>query len=724
MKVDTEKTPAPPESSFETKAYYFCCPSCKKKFDAQPVEYLKPKLGTIGMTPIPPPKPTVAAMQVEYTCPMDPEVRQIGPGSCPKCGMALEPVDASAETDDTEYQDMRRRFIICAALSMPLLAMMFFEFPGAHWFAFALATPVVLWGGAPFFQRAWASIVNKHGNMFTLIGLGTGTAYLFSIVGLFTHTPLYFEPAAVIITLVLLGQVLELRARSKTTSALKSLLNLAPKTTRLADGREVPLEHVKVGDILRVRPGETVPVDGVITEGHSSVDESMVTGESLPVEKLAQSRVTGGTLNGTGSFLMRADRVGADSLLSQIVRLVSEAQRTRPPIQKLADQVAGFFVPAVLLIAVITFAVWMMVGPEPKLSHALVNAVAVLIIACPCALGLATPMSIMVGTGRGATAGVLVRNAEALELLQKVDTLVVDKTGTLTIGKPKLISMEAKGSLTENEVLTLAASVEQGSEHPLAGAVLAAAKERGLTLSKAERFQSIPGKGAKAMINGHAVLVGNRAALCELSITVTGSSVFVAVDQQLAGTLTITDTLKPTTKAAVDAIRKEGIRLVILSGDSEAAVRDIADQLGINEIQAEALPADKAAYVQKLRAAGRIVAMAGDGVNDAPALAAAHVGIAMSTGTDVAMQNAGITLLNGDLAALVRAIHLSRATVGNIKQNLFFAFFYNLIGMPVAAGILYPFFGLLLSPMIASAAMTFSSVSVIANALRLRNVKL
>ncbi len=722
MKVDSDKSPAPPESTFESKTYYFCCPKCKTKFDAQPAEYLKPKLVTIGLTPTPQPKPVASSQQqIEYTCPMDPEVRQVGPGSCPKCGMALEPIDASAETDDSEYQDMRRRFIVCASLSVPLLVMMLFDFPGARWLAFALASPVVLWGGAPFFARAWASIKNRHGNMFTLIALGTGAAYLFSIVGLFTHQPLYFEPAAVIVTLVLLGQVLELRARGKTTSALKSLLNLAPKATRLADGREIPLDHVRVGDVLRVLPGETVPVDGVVTDGHSSVDESMVTGESLPVEKRPQSRVTGGTLNGTGSFLLRADRLGADSLLSQIVRLVSEAQRTRPPIQKLADQVAAYFVPAVVLVSIITFVIWLSVGP---VSHALVNAVAVLIIACPCALGLATPMSIMVGTGRGATAGVLVRNAEALELLQKVDTLVVDKTGTLTVGKPRLISIETTSTPTENELLALAASVEQNSEHPLAGAILTAARERGLTLSKPERFQSIPGKGAKAMVNGHAVLIGNRAALSDLAIAASGSSIFVAVDQQLAGTLTITDTLKPTTKAAVDAIRKEGIRLIILSGDSEVTVRTIADQLGIHEIQAEALPADKAAYIKKLRDTGRIVAMAGDGVNDAPALAAAQVGIAMSTGTDIAMQNAGITLLHGDLAALVRAIHLSRATVGNIKQNLFFAFFYNLIGVPVAAGILYPFFGILLSPMIASAAMTFSSVSVITNALRLRHVKL
>lgn len=738
MNVDPAKTPPPPQSSYEGKLFYFCCPSCKKKFDAQPTQYLKPKLVNIGFAPAsamaPPPPPNPTASQVEYTCPMDPEVRQMGPGSCPKCGMALEPVDASAETDDSEYRGMWRRFLICSALTAPLLVLMLLSAFAvewlspriAGWFAFALATPVVLWGGAPFFQRAWASVKNRHGNMFTLIALGTGTAYIFSVIGLFKDLPMYFEPAAVIITLVLLGQVLELRARAKTTGALKSLLNLAPKTTRLADGAEIAVDQVKVGDILRVRPGETVPVDGVVTEGHSAVDESMITGESLPVEKAPPSRVTGGTLNGTGSFLMRADRLGADSLLGQIVRLVSEAQRTRPPIQKLADQVAGLFVPAVVLVSVITFIVWISVGAQPKLHHAIVNAVAVLIIACPCALGLATPMSIMVGTGRGATAGVLVRNAEALELLQKIDTLVVDKTGTLTIGKPQLTAIETAAGHNENEILTLAASVEQQSEHPLAAAILNAAKDRRRSLTKAEQFQAIPGKGAKAMVNGHAVVVGNRAALTDLGIAVPNGagSIFVAVDQQPAAVLTIEDALKPTAKASVDAIRKEGIRLVILSGDSEATVRNVASQLAVAEFQAEALPAGKSAYIQKLRSAGRIVAMAGDGVNDAPALAAAHVGIAMSTGADVAMQNAGITLLHGDLAALVRAIHLSRATVGNIKQNLFFAFVYNLIGVPVAAGILYPFFGILLSPMLASAAMTFSSVSVITNALRLRNVKL
>ncbi len=667
---------------------------------------------------------------------MHPEIRQMGPGACPKCGMALEPVDSSAETDDGEYKDMRRRFWLSAGLTAPLLALMFLrDFAFAGWIQFALATPVVLWGGAPFFARGWASVKHRHGNMFTLIALGTSAAYLFSVMGLISGLPLYFEPAAVIVTLVLLGQVLELRARSQTSSALKALLKLTPKTARLTDGREVALDRVRVGDELRVRPGETIPVDGVIVDGHSAVDESMVTGESMPVEKTAGGKVTGGAVNGNGSFVVRAERVGADSLLSQIVRLVSEAQRTRPPIQKLADRVAGIFVPAVVLVAAITFITWLILGPQPKLSHALVNAVAVLIIACPCALGLATPMSIMVGTGRGATAGVLVRNAEALEILQKADVLVVDKTGTLTTGKPQLVAVETLPGWTENDVLALAASVEQLSEHPLAGAILARAKERDLTLQKAERFEAIPGKGAKAIVNGRAVLAGNADLLLEAGVPFAelkqrsaqfsgDSLIFVAIDQRPAAVLAVSDLLKPTTESAVKALRKEGIRLVVLSGDSQAAANVIAEQLGIREVHAGVLPAQKAEFVQKLRAEGHVVAMAGDGVNDAPGLAAADVGIAMSTGTDVAIQNAGITLLHGDLAALVRAVRLSRATVRNIKQNLFFAFVYNLVGVPVAAGILYPFFGLLLSPMIASAAMTFSSVSVIGNALRLRSVKL
>jgi len=650
--------------------------------------------------------------------------------------MALEPVNASEKTDDGEYRAMRLRFWICAGLTVPLLALMFFgELHATRWIEFALATPVVLWGGAPFFERAWASLKNRHGNMFTLIALGTGASYVFSVVGLIKGLPLYFEPAAVIITLVLLGQVLELRARSQTSSAVKSLLKLTPKTAHFPDGREVLVSAVKVGDLLRLRPGETLPVDGVIVEGNSSVDESMVTGESLPVEKAAGSKVTGGTLNGTGSFILRAERVGADSLLSQIVKLVSDAQRTRPPIQKLADRVAGIFVPAVVLVSILTFIVWLLVGPEPRLSPALINAVAVLIVACPCALGLATPMSVMVGTGRGATAGVLIRNAEALETLQKADVLVVDKTGTLTTGKPKLVAIETVNGNNENNLLAMAAGIEQMSEHPLAAAVVSAAAERGIGVPKAEKFSSLPGKGASGTVNGHAVLAGNAELLSDADVAIDlltqkasgfagDSLIYIAIDHQAAGVLAVSDTLKPTTRSAVEAIQKEGIRLVLLSGDSQAAADSIAKQLGIAEVKAQVLPAQKAEFVQKLRAEGHIVAMAGDGVNDAPALAAAHVGIAMSTGTDVAIENAGITLLNGDLAALVRAIHLSRATVRNIKQNLFFAFVYNLIGVPVAAGILYPFFGILLSPMIASAAMTFSSVSVIGNALRLRKVKL
>jgi Cu+-exporting ATPase len=724
MQVDPKRTPPPPESSFEGKPYYFCAAHCKKKFEAEPAQYLKPKAESTSATP------------VEYTCPMHPEIRQIGPGACPKCGMALEPVNASEETDDGEYSDMLRRFVICAALTVPLLVFMFVgEFSAKGWIEFALATPVVLWGGAPFFERGWASVKNRHGNMFTLIALGTGTSYVFSTVGLMKGLALYFEPAAVIVALVLLGQVLELRARGKTSSALKSLLKLTPKLAHLADGRDIPVSEVKVGDLLRVRPGETVPVDGVIAEGNSSVDESMVTGESMPVEKGRSAMVTGGTLNGTGSFVVRAERVGVDGLLNQIVRLVSDAQRTRPPIQKLADQVAGIFVPAVLLAAILTFVVWMIVGPEPRLSHALVNAVAVLIVACPCALGLATPMSIMVGTGRGATAGVLIRNSEALETLQKADVLVVDKTGTLTTGKPRVVNIQTLNGNSENDLLAMAASLEQMSEHPLAGAVVSAAVQRGLNVRKVEKFEAVPGRGAKGTVAGHAVLAGNAELLSEAGVAVNGfaaasnglaanSLIYLAVDREAAGLIAVADTLKPTTRSAVEAIRKEGIRLVLLSGDSQAAAMAVAQQLGITEVKAQVLPAQKAEFVQKLRAEGHIVAMAGDGVNDAPALAAAQVGIAMSTGTDVAIQNAGITLLNGDLAALVRAIHLSRATVRNIKQNLFFAFVYNLVGVPAAAGILYPFLGILLSPMIASAAMTFSSVSVIGNALRLRGVKL
>jgi Cu+-exporting ATPase len=635
--------------------------------------------------------------------------------------------------------------------------------PGARWLSttatgwlqFALATPVVLWGGKPFFERGWASVMNRHWNMFTLIALGTGASYLFSVVALLFpflilasfrmhggQVPLYFEPASVIVTLVLLGQVLELRARSQTSNALKSLLGLTPKTARVVDpsGREqdVRLDQIQIGQTLRVRPGEKVPVDGVVTEGISSVDESMISGEPIPVEKTAGARVTGGTVNGTGSLVMRAERVGSDTLLSQIVRLVSEAQRSRAPIQRLADIVASYFVPAVVLAAVLTFAAWALWGPEPRLGHAFVNAVAVLIIACPCALGLATPMSIMVGTGRGATAGVLVRNAEALELLEQMNTLVVDKTGTLTEGKPKLASViPISSALGEADLLTLVASLEQASEHPLAQAIVRGAKARSLVLPKATEFASLTGKGVRGTADGHPVLLGNRALLEQFGVPAEdlsreaeklraeGQSVMLAaVDGKPAGLVGVADPIKSSTPEAVALLHREKIRITMLTGDSRTTALAVAKRLGIDDVEAEVLPEGKAEVVKKLQAAGQVVAMAGDGVNDAPALAQAQVGIAMGTGTDVAMESAAITLVQGDLRGVARALRLSRATMRNIRQNLFFAFIYNVLGVPIAAGILYPFFGLLLSPMIASAAMTFSSVSVITNALRLRKVEL
>jgi Cu+-exporting ATPase len=620
---------------------------------------------------------------------------------------------------------------------------------------FVLASPVVLWGGRPFFQRGWMSIINRHLNMFTLIALGTGTSYLFSVIALLfpfliptsfrSHggeAPLYFEPAAMITALVLLGQVLELRARSQTSTALKSLLSLAPKTARLlaesGEERDVPVKQIQIGNVLRVRPGEKIAVDGIVTEGASSVDESMVTGESIPVEKTVGAHVVGGTVNGTGSFLMKAEHVGSDTLLSQIVRLVSEAQRSRAPIQRLADVVASWFVPAVVLTAVLTFIVWALCGPEPRLGHAFVNAVAVLIIACPCALGLATPMSIMVGTGRGATAGVLVRNAEALELLEKMNTLVVDKTGTLTEGKPRLVSVIAFEAMTsEEELLRLVASLEQASEHPLAHAIVAGAKERGLVPPKTTEFESITGKGVRGLVDGRNVALGNRALLEHLKIPADELSgkaeelrkdgqtvIFVAVDGKPAGLVGVADSIKSTTPEAVKLLHREKIRIIMLTGDSRTTALAVAKRLGIDDVEAEVLPEQKAEAVKKLQATGQVVAMAGDGVNDAPALAQAQVGIAMGTGTDVAMESAGVTLVQGDLRGVARALRLSRATMRNIRQNLFFAFIYNVLGVPIAAGILYPFFGILLSPMIASAAMTFSSVSVIANALRLRKAEL
>ncbi|MGI8961461.1 MAG: heavy metal translocating P-type ATPase [Bryobacteraceae bacterium] len=758
MQVDPQK--AAGSSDYHGNAYYFCGSGCLKKFQSNPGQFLEPHSPANALAESPVSEP--AQTGVEYTCPMHPEIRQIGPGTCPKCGMALEPVTVTGEEIDPELPAMKRRFWMSVVFTSPLLVLMLLDLSHGHrwltpatraWIEFTLSTPVVLWGGRPFFQRGWASIVNRNLNMFTLIALGTGTAYLFSVLAmLFPHLlpasfrdqagqlPLYFEPAAVITTLVLLGQVLELQARSKTSSALRSLLGLAPKTARLVENgneHDVPLAEIQIGDRLRVRPGEKVPVDGFVVEGTSSVDESMLTGESIPIEKTTGARVTGGTVNGTGSFVMQADRLGNDTLLSQIVRLVTEAQRTRAPIQRLADVVASYFVPAVVLVAVITFIVWAVYGPEPRFSQALVNAVAVLIIACPCALGLATPMSIMVGTGRGATAGVLVRNAEALEGLHKVDILVVDKTGTLTEGKPKVTTIEPASGFSESELLQLAASLEQSSEHPLASAIVAAARDRNISLQKVDAFQSLTGLGVKGNISDHAALVGNRKLLEDSGID-TGhlaahaeslradgqSIIFAAVDGRPAGVIGVADPIKSSTLEAVKLLHQERVRISMLTGDSRTTALAVAKRLGIDDVEAEVLPGHKADVVRKLQSAGHTVAMAGDGINDAPALAAADVGIAMGTGTDVAIESAGITLLNGDLRGIVRALRLSRATMRNIRQNLFFAFVYNVLGVPIAAGILYPFFGILLSPMIASAAMTFSSVSVITNALRLRNLKL
>ena len=724
MTVDPAKAAGRSKRCGET--FFFCSLGCKKKFDSNPVQS------------------DAATVSAQYTCPMHPEIVRDRPGACPICGMALEPREITGEEEvHPELDDMTRRFRVSVALTAPLLILMFFDFRAKGWLEFALATPVVLWAGWPFFERGWASLVNRNLNMFTLIALGTGASYLFSVVSiLFLKAQLYFEPAAVITALVLLGQVLELRARRQTSSALKSLLGLAPKTARVINenGREedVPIERIRTGDLLRVRPGEKAPADGIVVEGASSVDESMITGESIPVEKTAGARVTGATVNGTGSFVMRAERVGRDTLLSQIVRVVSEAQRTRAPIQRLADVVASYFVPAVIVTAVLTFAAWAMWGPEPRLAHAFVNAVAVLIIACPCALGLATPMSIMVGTGRGATAGVLIRNAEALEMLEKMDTLVVDKTGTLTEGKPKLATVfSAESDFAENELLGLVASVERASEHPLAGAILAGAKERGIALERVTNVQSITGKGVTGVVAGRAVLIGNRRLLEDSGVRADelatraeqlrgeGQSVmFVAIDGKPAGLIGVADPIKASSREAVELLHRERVRIAMLTGDGRTTALAVARKLGIDDVEAEVLPDQKADAIRKLQAGGKVVGMAGDGVNDAPALAQAQIGIAMGTGTDVAIESAGITLVNGDLRGVARALRLSRATMRNIRQNLFFAFVYNVLGVPIAAGILYPFFGLLLSPMIASAAMTFSSVSVITNALRLRKAEL
>ncbi|MEE9464864.1 MAG: copper-translocating P-type ATPase, partial [Candidatus Neomarinimicrobiota bacterium] len=698
---------------------------------------------------------------------MHAEIVQDEPGSCPICGMALEPMTGIAEEEpNPELTDMTRRFWLSVAFSLPLLVLTMGEMvlglpllsklagPWGNWLQLALATPVVLWGGAPFFQRGWTSIVNRSLNMFTLIAMGTGVAYVYSLIAtlfpgifpaVFRHmdgsVAVYYESAAVIVTLVLLGQVMELRARSQTSSAIKSLLKMAPKNARLvhSDGREetIALSQVQPGDRLRVRPGEKVPVDGVVLEGASSLDESMVSGEPIPVAKGPGDQVTGATVNGTGSFIMQAEKVGSETLLARIVQMVGEAQRSRAPIQRLADVVAGYFVPIVIGIAVLTFIIWALVGPKPVMAYALVNAVAVLIIACPCALGLATPMSIMVGVGRGATAGVLIKNAESLEIMEKVDTLVVDKTGTVTEGKPALDTVVNKSSLGDDELLRLAASLEQGSEHPLAAAIVSAAADKDLRLSSVADFKSITGQGITGTIDGKKVALGNPLLFSKLSIdtgkVITAAEqlrikgitvIFLAVDGKLAGLLGVTDPVKPTAKEAIRQLHRSGLKLVMLTGDNEVTARAVAGNLDIDEVVAEVLPDQKSAAIERLQAEGRVVAMAGDGINDAPALARAHVGIAMGSGTDVAIESAGITLVKGDLRGIIKARKLSIATMRNIRQNLFWAFIYNSVGVPIAAGVLYPFVGLLLSPIFAAAAMSFSSVTVISNALRLRRVKL
>jgi Cu+-exporting ATPase len=734
--------------------YSFCSAGCRTKFAADPAKYLS----NDERAAEPMPEGTI------YTCPMHPEIRQVGPGSCPICGMALEPEIATADTGpNPELADMSRRFWIGLVLTLPVFALeMGAHIVGGHgfvdqalsnWIQFAFATPVVLWAGWPFFVRGAQSLVTRNLNMFTLIAMGTGVAYVYSVVatvapGIFPAAfrghggavSVYFEAAAVITVLVLIGQVLELRAREQTSGAIRALIDLAPKTARrVRDGEEedVALDTIEVGDVLRVRPGDKVPVDGTVTEGRSALDESMVTGESMPVTKGPGDRVIAGTLNTTGSVLMRADKVGRDTLLAQIVQMVAAAQRSRAPIQRLADRVAGWFVPAVIAVALIAFVAWATFGPEPRFSYGLVAAVTVLIIACPCALGLATPMSIMVGVGRGAEAGVLIKNAEALERMEKVDTLVVDKTGTLTEGKPKVTAIVTAIGFDEATVLRHAASVEGASEHPLAAAIVAAAKERNLELARVMGFDSPTGKGASGMVERKRVVLGNAAFFAELSLSTAGlngqaeelrrdgaTAIFVAIDGKAAGVIAIADPIKPTTPTALKALADEGVRVVMLTGDNRTTALAVARRLGITEVEAEVLPDQKAAVIERLRREGRVVAMAGDGVNDAPALAAADVGIAMGTGTDVAIESAGITLLKGDLTGIVRARHLSEAAMRNIRQNLFFAFVYNAAGVPIAAGVLYPLFGILLSPVIGAAAMALSSVSVVGNALRLRKVKL
>jgi len=736
--------------------YYFCSQRCRAKFTAEPQHYLAPKPAEAM------PKGTI------YTCPMHPEIRQEGPGSCPICGMALEPAEVSLDqSPNEELLDMKRRLWVAVALSAPIVILdMGGHFLGLdhviphgwmNWILLVLATPAVLWAGWPFFVRGWQSLLTRNLNMFTLIALGTGTAWAYSVAataapGLFPASflqdgviPVYFEPAAVITCLVLVGQVLELRARDSTSGAIKALLGLAPRTALKvgADGNdaEVPIESIVAGDLLRVRPGEKVPVDGVVAEGRSAVDESSITGEAMPVTKEPGAKVVGGTVNGTGTFVMKAEKVGADTMLSRIVKMVAEAQRSRAPIQRLADSVASWFVPLVVAIAIAAFAAWFVWGPQPRFAFALLAAVSVLIIACPCALGLATPMSIMVGVGRGAAAGILIRNADALERLEKVDTLVVDKTGTLTVGRPAVTAVVPLGALPEPEVLRLAASLERGSEHPIATAILAAARERKVELAPVSDFDSPSGKGVVGRIDGKRLLLGSAAFLKQEGIDVAAAEakadplrgegatvvLLATIDDKggrAEGLLAVSDPVKETTPEALKQLRADGIRVVMLTGDNRRTAAAVAARLGIDAVEAEVLPEDKARIVQKLKAEGRVVAMAGDGVNDAPALAAADVGIAMGTGTDIAIESAGVTLVKGDLLGIARARHLSQATMRNIRQNLFFAFIYNSAGIPLAAGVLYPFFGLLLSPIVAAAAMALSSVSVIANALRLRNLKL
>lgn len=757
MRVDTSKAHGP--HHHRNHDYYFCSVGCLRKFEANPEHYFEESEA---------PRPEEILLSGSlYTCPMHPEIQQATPGSCPKCGMALEPMVPSAEEEENpEYQEMLQRFWVSLVLTAPVFLIAMSEHlsgpalgsaflsHSSGWIQFVLSTPVVVWGGWSFFTRGWSSLVTRNPNMFTLISMGTGVSYSYSTIALFLpnlfpsafhdihgHVPLYFESAAVITTLVLLGQALELTARSKTSGAVRELLKLAPATARRLspDGNEedIALDHLRVGDRLRVRPGDRVPIDGVILEGNAAIDESMVTGESIPVEKAPGDPVTGGTLNGTGSFVMKTEKVGDDTFLSQIVRLVLDAQRTKAPIQRIADSVAGYFVPAVVLVAILTLIVWALVGPQPSLAYALVNSVAVLIIACPCALGLATPVSIMIATGRGAQMGVLFRNAEALEILGRTDTLVVDKTGTLTEGKPRVVTLESHDNTPEESLLGLAAGLERASEHPLAAAIVTEAQRRGLTIPEPESFESLTGRGVAGSVRGQALVIGNLRLLEEKgidpgllrekaeSLRSQGQTIlFVAIGGRTVGFLGVEDPIKESTPEAIRLLRKENLRLVMLTGDNQTTAQAIANRLGIREVKAEILPEEKKVVVEQIQKEGGVVAMAGDGINDAPALARADVGIAMGTGAGVAVESAGITLISGDLRGVVRARALSRETLRNIRQNLFLAFIYNALAIPIAAGVLYPFFGLLLNPMIAAAAMSFSSVSVIGNALRLRRLKI